>query len=94
MLQNGPYSVKDGMVFTTSEKENQTSPLTAFEARGKPSTCFWWPALIAPGMTPDDKFVRCWAQNQRHSAHWVTPPRCHEFDDTDIEEPENEWQLI
>ena len=31
MLQNGPYSVKDGVVFATGERENQTSPLTAFD---------------------------------------------------------------
>ena len=95
MFQGGPYSVKDGMVFTTSEKHNQTSPLTEREARGTPSTCLWWPCLIAPDITPDDKLVRCVAQNQEHRPPWVTPAdRCHVFDDIDIEELEDGWQPV
>ena len=95
MFQGGPDSVKDGMVFTTSEKENQTSPLTALEAGGTPSTCLWWPALIAQHTTPGYMFVRCVAQNQEHRPPWVTPaPRCHVFDDIDIEELEDGWQPV
>ena len=98
MCQGGP--VKDGVVFTTSDKHNQTSQMTEFEAQSGPSQfgvqgpCLWWPALIAQDATVGFKIVRCWEQNQRHSAPWWTPsPRCHEFDEDD-NEAEDEWILV
>ena len=73
--------VKDGLVFTTSEKHNQTALPTEFELMRRPSPCLWWPCLVS---SPFDnvafKKVRCWEQNLRHSAPWTTPSaRVHEF---------------
>ena len=82
------------MVFTTCEKSNQTGPLTQFEADSTSSFSSWWPCLIAEDATPNFKIVRCWEQNQRHSAPWWTPSaRVFAFEDDD-NEAEDEWTVI
>ena len=95
MFQGLP--VKDGVVFTTGQKDNQTSLLTQPEVDREPSPCLWWPCLIVDD--PDNiqgsyKFVRSWTQNQRHSTPWLTLSfRCHEFEDDD-NDAEDEWVVI
>ena len=89
--------MKDGVVFTTGQKDNQLSPLTNPEVIRQPSPCLWWSCLTVydPNNTQGShKLVRCWEQNQRHSRPWLTPSlRCHEFEDDD-NDAEDEWVVI
>ena len=87
VMFEGGLGVRDGVVFTTSEKSNQTTQLTEFEMLSTPSPCLWWPCLIAVDATPGMRKVRCWEQNLRHSARWSTPAaRVIGFADDDDDE--------
>ena len=81
--------VKDGLVFTTAEKANQTAQPTELELTSRPSPCLWWPCLVS-SRTAGAAFkkVRCWEQSERRCAPWETPSaRVHEFP----VDPDNEW---
>ena len=71
------HEVWDCVVFTTSEKHNQTSALTTRHdtLNGK-----WWPALAARCDSNNTMQVRCQAQCISGSQPWETPAnRIHAF---------------
>ena len=94
MLARGPQGVKEGVVFSTGEKHNQTNQPTDHEIVATPSPCCWWPCLIADDELPGWKIVRCWDQNLRHAQPWWTPSsRVCVFED-DASVAESDWTIV
>ena len=82
--------LRDGLVFTTSEKHNQTMQPSTEELSRQPSSCLWWPCLVANTSNPGFRMVRCWEQNVRDSQPWMTPvSRILEFPSED-----EEWTVL
>ena len=80
LLESGPKSVKDGVIFTNGVKENRTRKMTEDEEDSKDSGCVWYPCLILEHPTGPYQIVRTWEEHLRSSHfNWTHSSRCHVF---------------